>query len=90
MLELAAVTGKDVLYDIGCGDGRIVITAARRYGARGVGIDIDKAMIEESERNAKAGGRRAARSSSSAWTPPRPTSPRRRSSASISSPNRTP
>ncbi len=56
MLELAAVTGKDVLFDIGCGDGRIVITAARRYGARGVGIDIDKAMIEESERNAKAAG----------------------------------
>jgi SAM-dependent methyltransferase len=56
MLELAAVTAKDVLFDIGCGDGRIVITAARRYGARGVGIDIDKAMIEESERNAKAAG----------------------------------
>ncbi len=56
MLELAKVSDKDVLYDIGCGDGRIVITAARRYGARGVGIDIDKAMIEESERNAKAAG----------------------------------
>lgn len=56
MLELAAVTAKDVLFDIGCGDGRIVITAARRYGARGVGIDIDKAMIEASERNARAAG----------------------------------
>jgi SAM-dependent methyltransferase len=56
MLELAAVTGKDVVYDIGCGDGRIVITAARRYGARGVGIDIDPAMIEESERNARSVG----------------------------------
>lgn len=56
MLELAAVTNRDVLYDIGCGDGRIVITAARRYGARGVGIDIDKAMIADSERNAKAAG----------------------------------
>ncbi len=56
MLELAAVTARDVLFDIGCGDGRIVITAARRYGARGVGIDIDKAMIEASERNAKAAG----------------------------------
>ena len=56
MLELAAVTGREILYDIGCGDGRIVITAARRYGARGVGIDIDKAMIEESERNAAAAG----------------------------------
>jgi len=56
MLELAAVSDNDVLFDIGCGDGRIVITAARRYGARGVGIDIDKAMIEESERNAAAAG----------------------------------
>ncbi len=56
MLELAAVTGRDVLYDIGCGDGRIVITAARRYGARGVGIDIDKAMIAESELNARSAG----------------------------------
>ena len=56
MLELAAVTDNDVLYDIGCGDGRIVITAARRYGARGVGIDIDKAMIEESEKSAEAAG----------------------------------
>ena len=56
MLELAAVSGKDVLFDLGCGDGRIVITAARRYGARGVGIDIDKAMVEESERNAAAAG----------------------------------
>jgi SAM-dependent methyltransferase len=56
MLEIASVSGKDVLYDIGCGDGRIVITAARRYGARGVGIDIDKAMIEESERDAESAG----------------------------------
>jgi len=56
MLEIASVSGKDVLYDIGCGDGRIVITAARRYGARGVGIDIDKAMIDESEKNAASAG----------------------------------
>lgn len=56
MLELAGLTNRDVLYDIGCGDGRIVITAARRYGARGVGLDIDKAMIEDSERNAAAAG----------------------------------
>jgi SAM-dependent methyltransferase len=56
MLEIASVSGKDVLYDIGCGDGRIVITAARRYGARGVGIDIDKAMIDESDRNALSAG----------------------------------
>jgi precorrin-6B methylase 2 len=56
MLELASVSGRDILYDIGCGDGRIVITAARRYGARGVGIDIDQDMIELSERNAAAAG----------------------------------
>jgi SAM-dependent methyltransferase len=56
MLELAELTGKDVLYDIGCGDGRIVITAARRYGTRGVGIDIDPAMIKRSEQNAAAAG----------------------------------
>ncbi len=56
MLELAALSSKDVLYDIGCGDGRIVITAARRYGTRSVGIDIDPAMIEQSERNARAAG----------------------------------
>jgi SAM-dependent methyltransferase len=56
MLEIASVSGKDVLYDIGCGDGRIVITAARRYGARGVGIDIDKAMIDESEKDAASAG----------------------------------
>jgi SAM-dependent methyltransferase len=56
MLELASLSDKDVLYDIGCGDGRIVITAARRYGARGVGIDIDKTMIDESDRNALSAG----------------------------------
>ncbi|MCJ7485314.1 MAG: class I SAM-dependent methyltransferase [Candidatus Aminicenantes bacterium] len=56
MLEIASVTDHDVLYDIGCGDGRIVITAARRYGARGVGIDIDEAMIDESEREAESAG----------------------------------
>lgn len=56
MLELASLSGQDVLYDIGCGDGRIVITAPRRYGARGVGIDIDQAMIDESEANARSAG----------------------------------
>ena len=56
MLELAGVTAKDVLYDIGCGDGRIVIAAARKYGARGVGIDIDKAMVARSAANARAAG----------------------------------
>jgi cyclopropane fatty-acyl-phospholipid synthase-like methyltransferase len=41
MLELARVTANDVVYDLGCGDGRIPITAATKYGARGVGIEID-------------------------------------------------
>jgi protein-L-isoaspartate O-methyltransferase len=56
MLELARITRKDMLYDIGCGDGRIVITAARKYGAGGVGIDIDKAMVEASNKNARVAG----------------------------------
>jgi SAM-dependent methyltransferase len=47
MLELAGVTSKDIVYDLGCGDGRIVVTAARKHGARGVGIDIDPKRIEE-------------------------------------------
>jgi hypothetical protein len=56
MLELARVSRKDVLYDIGCGDGRIVIAAARKYGAAGVGIDIDKGMVETSNKNARIAG----------------------------------
>ena len=56
MLALAQVTKDDVLYDLGCGDGRIVITAARQFGARGVGVDIDPQRISESEANAKAAG----------------------------------
>ncbi len=56
MLELAQVTSKDVVYDLGCGDGRIVITAAKKYGARGVGVDIDPERIKESMANAKAAG----------------------------------
>jgi SAM-dependent methyltransferase len=56
MLELAAVTKDDVVYDLGCGDGRLVITAAKKYGARGVGIDIDPERIAESQANAKAAG----------------------------------
>ena len=56
MLELAQVDSSDVVYDLGCGDGRIVITAAKEYGARGVGIDIDPQRIQESEAGAiKAG-----------------------------------
>jgi precorrin-6B methylase 2 len=56
MLALAQVTKDDVVYDLGCGDGRIVITAARQFGARGVGVDIDPQRISESEANAKAAG----------------------------------
>lgn len=52
MLEMAAVDADDVLYDLGCGDGRIVITAARERGARGVGVDIDPDRIQESRQNA--------------------------------------
>jgi len=56
MLELAEVTSKDVVYDLGCGDGRIVVTAAKKYGAHAVGVDIDPSRIEESQANAKAAG----------------------------------
>lgn len=56
MLELAEVTSSDVVYDLGSGDGRFVIAAAKDYGARAVGIDIDPERIEESNANAiKAG-----------------------------------
>jgi len=53
MLKMAAVTKKDTVYDLGCGDGRIVITAAQRYGARGVGIDIDPDRVSEATENVK-------------------------------------
>ena len=56
MLELAEVTKDDVVYDLGCGDGRIVITAAERYGARGVGIDYDPERIAEARANAERRG----------------------------------
>ena len=56
MLELAGVTKDDVVYDLGCGDGRIVITAAQRFGARGVGIDFDPERIAEANANAERAG----------------------------------
>jgi SAM-dependent methyltransferase len=56
MLKLAGVTDKDVVYDLGCGDGRIVVTAAKLYGAHGVGIDIDPQRIREANENAKKAG----------------------------------
>ena len=56
MLKLAKVGANDVVYDLGSGDGRIPITAARTYGARGVGIDIDPQRIKEATENLKAAG----------------------------------
>ena len=53
MLRLAAVAPTDVVYDLGCGDGRVLIAAAQLYKARGVGVDIDPQRIEESRINAK-------------------------------------
>jgi precorrin-6B methylase 2 len=54
MLKLAKVTRKDVVYDLGSGDGRIVIMAATRYGARGVGIDIDAERVREAAARVRA------------------------------------
>jgi SAM-dependent methyltransferase len=56
MLRMAKVKPADVLYDLGCGDGRIVIAAAKRFGIRGVGIDIDPQRIAEAEENARKAG----------------------------------
>ena len=56
MLKLADVKKTDVVYDLGCGDGRIVITAAKNLGARGVGIDINPVRIKEAKENARKAG----------------------------------
>lgn len=56
MLRMAGVGKNDILYDLGCGDGRIIITAAKEMGCRGVGIDIDPQRIEESKNNAAKEG----------------------------------
>jgi len=56
MLKLADVKKADIVYDLGCGDGRIVIAAAKTYGARGVGIDIDPDRIQEARENAEKAG----------------------------------
>ena len=56
MLKLADVKPTDVVYDLGCGDGRMVIAAAKQYGTRGVGVDLDPARIREARANAKAQG----------------------------------
>ena len=56
MLELASVTKDDIVYDMGCGDGRILIMAAKKYGARGVGVDLDPVRIAEAKKNAEQEG----------------------------------
>ena len=56
MLQVAKVGKNDVLYDLGSGDGRIVVTAAQKYGTRGTGIDIDPQRIQEANENAKKAG----------------------------------
>lgn len=56
MLEMADVTEADTVYDLGSGDGRIVITAARKYGAHGVGIDINPQRVAEARENAEKAG----------------------------------
>jgi precorrin-6B methylase 2 len=56
MLQLAKVQKGDIVYDLGCGDGRIIVTAARLFGATGVGIEIDPMRLAESRENAKRAG----------------------------------
>ena len=56
MLDMASVKEGDVVYDLGCGDGRIVITAAKERGARGIGIDLNPQRIAEANTNAKSAG----------------------------------
>jgi protein-L-isoaspartate O-methyltransferase len=56
MLKLAGVGPADIVYDLGSGDGRIVIMAASRFGARGVGIEIDPALVRKAEQAASAAG----------------------------------
>jgi SAM-dependent methyltransferase len=56
MLKAAGVKKDDILYDLGCGDGRIVITAAQKFGTKGVGIDINPVRIKEARENAAKAG----------------------------------
>src|SRR5512137_2482912 len=54
MLEMAEVRKGDVVYDLGCGDGRIVVTAAKKYGVKAVGFDIDPQRVKEARENVRA------------------------------------
>src|SRR3954468_6528625 len=56
MLELAQLKKGDVLYDLGCGDGRIVVTAAKKYGVKAVGFDVDPQRIKEARENVATNG----------------------------------
>lgn len=56
MLQLAKLRQGDVLYDLGCGDGRIVVTAARRYGVRAVGVELDPRLVRQARENARRSG----------------------------------
>jgi tRNA G37 N-methylase Trm5 len=56
MLEAAEIKKGDILYDLGCGDGRIVVTAAKKYGAKAIGIDIDPERVKESRENVRTNG----------------------------------
>src|SRR5262245_2024186 len=56
MLEVAGVKKDDVLYDLGCGDGRIVVTAAKKFGLKAKGFDVDPQRIKESKENVKKAG----------------------------------
>jgi SAM-dependent methyltransferase len=56
MLELARVKPTDIVYDLGSGDGRIVITAAKKYGARAVGVEMDRVLVKKARENAAAAG----------------------------------
>ncbi len=56
MLDVAKVGPNDLVYDLGCGDGRIVVTAAKKFGARGIGFDIDPQRIKEANENVASAG----------------------------------
>lgn len=56
MLKTAGVNKDDLIYDLGCGDGRIVVTAAKKYGCKGVGVDLNPVRVKESNENAKKNG----------------------------------